>query len=312
MKNALFLIFLAPILLPSLTPATAEAAEAAGAIFLSEVQRRNLGLQIVEAGIHELARTAEVSAVLVVPPEKHGQVSAPFAGKVTEVLVKLGQSVRAGDPVLKVTPLAVGSPAQTLVSPIAGHVIRQNSMPGRTFTSETSLVEVGDDSELLAQGLFFQSPILNEIKLGARATFLVDVHPGETFPGVLQRIDTGHGPEDPVFHIYAAIPNPRHQLRPNFRGRLLVELEAPQAVVAIPRRAVLGSLGKLFVFVENEDAHFEKREVILGLRSGDLIEIVEGLLPGEKVVTVGNYQLQYVLPEGSEPAAADPHAGHTH
>ena len=208
--------------------------------------------------------------------------------------MKLGQEVKAGDPVLKVSPLVVGSPIQTLTAPISGHVIRQASAPGAGFTPETALVEIGDDRELLAQGIFFQSPVLTQIKMGSPATFLLDLFPGESFAGTLQRLDTGHGLDDPSFHIYALIGNPEHRLRPNFRGRLAIQIEAPYPAVAVPRRAVLGSLGKLFVFVESDDAHFERREVITGIRSGDWVEIVEGLLPGEKVVTVGNYQLQYV------------------
>ena len=283
-----------------------------GPVFLTDSQRRNLGLKTIEAEIVELSPSVDIPATLVVPPEKHGTVSAPFHGRVLEVMVKLGQVVRAGDPMVRVAPLAVGSPAQTLVSPVAGHVIRQSSMPGLSFTPETSLVEVGDDSELLAQGLVFQSPVLHQIKLGAPASLHLDLFPGESFAGKLQRIDTGHGPEDPGFHIYAVIPNASHRLRPNFRGHLVIALDEPQPAVAVPRRAVLGSLGNLFVFVENEEAHFEKREVVTGIRSGDLVEIIEGVLPGEKVVVVGNYQLQYVTSGAGSAADTEAHAGHSH
>jgi multidrug efflux pump subunit AcrA (membrane-fusion protein) len=274
------------------------------------MQRRNLGLKTSEAEIREMGQTIEVPAVLVIPPEKHGKVTAPFAGRVVDVLVKLGQELRSGEPVLKVAPLAVGSPPQTLTAPVSGHVIRQNSVPGQTFSPETSLVEIGDDTELLAQGLFFQSPALTNIKLGGRASFLLDLFPGENFDGALQRLDTGHGPEDPSFHVYASIPNLDHRLRPNFRGRLAVEIGPRQPVVAVPRRAVLGSLGRWFVFVDN-GTHFEEREIVTGLRGGDWIEIVEGVLPGEKVVTVGNYQLQYISPEG-QGDSSDSSSGHGH
>ena len=311
------------LLIPLLFPLTALAGPACaehasnigvsahtGPVALSESQRKNLGLQTTGAAIVELGPSIDIPATLVVPPEKHGSVSAPFEGRVLEVLVKLGQTVQAGDPVVRVAPLSLGSPAQTLVSPVTGHVIRQNSMPGLPFTPETSLVEVGDDSQLLAQGLIFQSPELQKIRIGAPASLSVDVFPGEEFAGVLQRLDTGHATDDPGFHLYAAIPNPGHRLRPNFRGRLRIALGETQPVIAVPRRAVLGSLGRFFVFVENEDGLFEKREVATGIRSGDLVEIVEGILPGDKVVTVGNYQLQYL---GAESTGGEEHDhGHSH
>jgi cobalt-zinc-cadmium efflux system membrane fusion protein len=311
-------LFLIPLLLPLAAQAGPACAEHAanfgssthsGPVALTDSQKKNLGLETTEAAVVELGPSIEIPATLVVPPEKHGSISAPFEGRVLEVLVKLGQTIQAGDPVLRVTPLAVGSPAQTLVSPISGHVIRQNSMPGLPFTPETSLVEVGDDTQLLAQGLVFQSPELRKIKIGAPATLAVDVFPGEEFAGVLQRLDTGHAAEDLGFHLYAAIPNPDHRLRPNFRGTLRIALADPQPAIAIPRRAILGSLGKLFVFVENDEGAFEKREIVTGIRSGNLVEVLEGVLPDEKVVTVGNYQLQYL--GAASPAGGDEH-GHSH
>jgi multidrug efflux pump subunit AcrA (membrane-fusion protein) len=280
-----------------------------GPVVLSDAQRKNLGLETTAASIVDLAPSVDIPAILVVPPEKHGSVSAPFAGRVLEVLVKLGQQIQAGDPVVRVAPLAVGSPAQTLASPVSGHVILQKAMPGLAFTPETTLVEVGDDTQLLAQGLIFQSPELNKIQIGAPASLSLDVFPGEEFSGVLQRLDTGHAAEDPGFHLYAAIPNPDHRLRPNFRGHLRIALGEAQPAIAIPRRAVLGSLGKLFVFVENEDGAFEKREVVTGIRSGNFVEILEGVLPDEAVVTVGNYQLQYL---GAESASGGDEHGHSH
>lgn len=285
------------------------AAGPSGPVTLSESQRRNLGLEVFEAGIVEMSPSVEVPAILVVPPERHGRVTASFAGRVVEVFVKLGQDVKKGDPIVEVAPLAVGSPPQTLTAPVSGHVIRQESSPGKTFTPETSLVDIADDSELLAQGLFFQSPMLEKIELGAPAEFLVDVFPGTPFEGTIQRVDPGHGPDEPSFHLYAELPNEQHALRPNLRGRLVVAIGEPQPVVAVPRRAVLGSLGNLFVFVENEDGIFERREVVTGLRSGNLVEVIEGVLPGDKVVTVGNYQLQFVTPEGD---AAESSGGHGH
>jgi multidrug efflux pump subunit AcrA (membrane-fusion protein) len=77
-----------------------------------------------------------------------------------------------------------------------------------------------------------------------------------------------------------------------------VQTGDPQTVIAVPRRAVLGSLGKMFVFVENEPGTYERREVVTGLKSGD------------RVVIVGNYQLQYVLPQSG--GTIDAGHGHAH
>lgn len=284
-----------------------------GPILLSATQRHNLGLQTVEAEVRELGRSMDVPATLVVPPEKRGLVTALFAGRVTDIRVKAGQEVRKGEPVLVAEPIQLGSSPQPLVAPISGRVIRVLCSIGGAFTPETPLIEIADDSELLAQGILFQSVALNQFRLGSPARFFVDIEPDASFDGVLQRIDTGHEPEDPSFHLYALIPNPAHRLRPNLKGRLAIRLEKPRPVIAVPRRAVLGSLGDRFVFVELDDGHVERRAIAEGIRDGNWVEVIEGLLPGERVVTVGNYQLQFVAPEGSSSGGAglDEH-GHAH
>jgi multidrug efflux pump subunit AcrA (membrane-fusion protein) len=79
-------------------------------------------------------------------------------------------------------------------------------------------------------------------------------------------------------------------------------------VVSVPRRAVLGRLGAKFVYVQTEPLHFERREVVTGMVSGDRVEIVEGVLPGDVIVTNGHYQLQYTA-SGAAPAGE---GGHDH
>jgi multidrug efflux pump subunit AcrA (membrane-fusion protein) len=282
-----------------------------GPVTLSEVQRRNLELRTTEAAVVELSPALDVPAVLVLPPDRHARITAPFAGRVTSLLAKLGEHVKKDQPLLRVTPLSVGSPPQDLRAPLDGVIFDQDAVVGTAFKPETTLMETGDYHELLAQGVFYQSPELLRIRPGQKVTISLDVFPDERFEGVVQRVDPGHGDASPFFHIYALIPNPDDKLHPNYRARLRVETGEPQTVIAVPRRAVLGSLGKLFVFVESEPGIYERREVVTGMKSGDQIEIIEGVLPGDSVVTVGNYQLQYVLPDTGA-AALDADHGHPH
>ena len=68
------------------------------------------------------------------------------------------------------------------------------------------------------------------------------------------------------------------------------------SAIVVPVNAVLGEAGELFVFIQSEDnaLKFVRRSVVVGARDDRYLEIIEGVLPGEKVVTTGNYQLQYV------------------
>ncbi|MBJ7258331.1 MAG: efflux RND transporter periplasmic adaptor subunit [Chthoniobacterales bacterium] len=282
-----------------------------GPIILTATQAANLGIKTETAETVEIAPSVEVPAILVLPPEKHARISAPFAGRVTELLVKLGDHVAKAQPLMRVTPLAVGSPAQELRAPIEGVVFDQEAVIGLAFTPETTLMHTGDYRELLARGSFYQSPGLTEVKKGQKAVLLLDVFPGEKFQGMVQRVDPGHGEGSPFFHIYALVPNPDDRLHPNYRARMVIETAATETVVAVPRRALLGRMGAKFVYVQTEPLHFERRDVKTGLVSGDRVEIVEGILPGDAVVTNGHYQLQYVASASSTEPQGDEH-GHAH
>lgn len=286
------------------------AADHGGPLELTEQQAANLRLETKEAEILEIAPTLDVPAVFVLPPEHHGKITAPFAGRVTALLAKLGDHVKRDQTLLRVSPLAVGSPAQEIKAPIDGVIFEQDAVIGMPFTPETILMHTGDYRELLARGTFYQSPDLTRITPGQRAVVLLDVFPGQRFEGVVQRVDPGHAEGSPFFHIYALVPNPDDKLHPNYRGRMLIETGAPQTVVAVPRRAVLGRLGDKFVYVQTEPLHFERRGVVTGLVSGDRVEIVEGVLPGDTVVTNGHYQLQYA--SGGKVAKEESGESHTH
>jgi multidrug efflux pump subunit AcrA (membrane-fusion protein) len=283
---------------------------AGGPVTLSEAQQKNLGLQTAEAEIAEFVPTVEVPAVLVLPPERHARITAPFEGRVTRLLVKLGEPIKKDQPLLEVSPLVVGSPNQELKAPLDGIVFDQTAVIGTTFKPETILMQTGDYEELLAQGLFYQSPELMKITMGQKVTLALDIFPGETFDGIIQRVDPGHEQASAFFHIYALIPNRDDKLHPNYRARMSIQTGDPQTVIAVPQRAVLGNLGKLFVFVESEPGTYERREVVTGMKSGDRIEMIEGVLPGDRVVIMGNYQLQYVLPDAG--TSMDAGHGHSH
>ena len=94
-------------------------------------------------------------------------------------------------------------------------------------------------------------------------------------------------------------------------AELAVVVASTDAALAIPRSALLGEFGNEFVFVEQdpEQGLFKRVPVVRGLDDDQFVEIVEGLLPGDRVVTIGNYSLQF-LPPYEEPGHGDPSTPH--
>lgn len=267
-------------------------AAGSGPVELSDAAIANLGVETAEATIVELQPSVQLVAQVEPLPEKVAQITPRFDGTVGEILVKLGESVKAGQPLLRLIPRTIGNPEVIVKSPLAGAVTKVNVTLGQAFAPDTVLLIIGDYSSVLARGIAYESAEILALKIGDPATLTVDVFPGHRFEGAIQRSDVGLESDSKTFEVYALIDNHEGKLRPNLLGQLSVATGKAQQVLAVPEKAILGDLGNLFAFVR-EGNTFEKRAVRLGIKSGGQVEILEGVFPGEQIVTRGNYQLQY-------------------
>ncbi len=299
-------------------PEAGEDLPAFGPITLTEDTIRNLGVQTVEANPAPLQKRLQMAARIEGLPERQAKISARAEGRVAEIMVKLGDRVTAGQPLLRFDPLTVGNPPVILKAPIDGFVVRQDASIGQALRPETVLMELADYAQVLARATTFESPDLSAIKAGDPARVQVQVFSDQIFEGKVQRLDVGLERESGTFEVYVLLDNPELKLRPNMQATATIGIGEAQDLVAVPQRAVLGDLGNLFVFVQEDEPNtFARRNVVVGMKAGDQVEIVEGVLPGAKVVTQGNYQLQFAATtKKPEEAAAKPdemgHEGHDH
>ena len=70
----------------------------------------------------------------------------------------------------------------------------------------------------------------------------------------------------------------------------------------VPAAAVVDDAGRPIVFVQREGETFERRAVTLGPRSGDVVQITDGVKPGDRVVTKGAYLVRLASLSTSVPA----------
>jgi len=84
-------------------------------------------------------------------------------------------------------------------------------------------------------------------------------------------------------------------------GEVAIVVGSNTQTIAVPVNAVIEDGPDKFVFVENADL-YQKVDVVTGLSDDVYVEIVDGLYPGDVVVTQGNHQLLAVAtrPKGGE------------
>lgn len=274
-------------------------AGAAVVVQVSRDARANLGLELVEAAIRPMESTLAVIGEIAALPDRAGAVTSRIAGRVTWIGVAEGDSVRRGAPVVEVESLQLGDPPPRARynAPLSGRVVDRHVVPGDSVEPNAHLLEVADLAEVLAVGHLFEGQI-GRVKVGQKARVRVPSYPDAAFDGVVERVGSALDPTTRSLPVYVRVGNPEGKLLPRMPAELAVVVASADAALAIPRSALLGEFGNEFVFVDEDPERglFKRVSVVHGLDDDQFVEIVEGLLPGDRVVTVGNYSLQFLPP----------------
>ncbi len=115
------------------------------------------------------------------------------------------------------------------------------------------------------------------------------------------------GPVDPRTRAVTVFLRPLEDAELRIGAPIDVELTLgePRSVTAIPRSAIVWESGLPYAFIELGGESFERRQLELGVHEGSFVEVVSGLSPGERVVTIGADVVALA-------AAAPASAGHGH
>src|SRR5439155_1165046 len=94
--------------------------------------------------------------------------------------------------------------------------------------------------------------------------------------------------------VRVEVPYPQRTLRLGMFVAMSVETGSSQGVTVVPQAAVqaIGDRTVVYTPVEGEEAKFTARPVKLGTARGNLVQVLEGIKPGEKVVTDGSFFLR--------------------
>ena len=120
--------------------------------------------------------------------------------------------------------------------------------------------------------------------------FTVDAYPGRRFEGRVFLVSPQVNQSTRMFDFGALVPNADRALKAGTfaRGELLLEKDVPTVTVPLDSLVVGSGVSRVFV-VTNGVA--SSRIVRPGRTVGDRQEVLEGLRPGEQVVTTGQGKL---------------------
>ncbi len=134
------------------------------------------------------------------------------------------------------------------------------------------------------------------VHVGQPVTMKVMAYPDRIFHGKVSKIYAVVDPNTHRTKIRASVADPGNELRPGMLANVIIRVQEPLETVAIPANGVVREGdGTMTVWVTTDRHHFLQRTVKVGLQREGWDQIVDGLKPGELVVTDGGIFLSNML-----------------
>jgi cobalt-zinc-cadmium efflux system membrane fusion protein len=180
-------------------------------------------------------------------------------------------------------------PYLVVPSPLTGRVTARSAAPGDFVQPGTvpAPYSVADIARIWMNASVTESD-MPLVRKGQRIQVAVMAFPGRVFEG---EISTVGAMVDPQLHrglVRAEIDDPRHELLPGMFASFVIVTGEPQSAAAVPLDGVVREgNGTMTVWVTTDRHHFTRRPVKIGQQHAGYDQILDGVRPGEQVVTKG-------------------------
>ncbi|CZG07015.1 TPA: efflux RND transporter periplasmic adaptor subunit [Legionella pneumophila subsp. pneumophila] len=175
----------------------------------------------------------------------------------------------------------------TIHSPIQGTVLKKMALVGMRIEPGDELYTIADLSRLWVLGDIYEYE-LPYIRLGQMADLTLTYLPNELFKAKLDFIYPTIDMKTRTAKVRFEVDNQKEQLKPGMYVNLELKVPLGERLV-VPKNAVLLTGERAVVFIYHGNGKIEWRDVTLGVRAGDLLEIIKGVKEGDQIITSANF-----------------------
>ena len=192
--------------------------------------------------------------------------------------IKFNVKVNKGDLVAKLT-------TKTIIAPFAG-IIGKRGISGSSLGSENTIILTLDDSKKVLCDLKIPEVYAAILKKDLKLTAKFSAYKDKVYEGKIQTVASRVDAQTRSILARAQIKNENSEIIP---GSLL-EIEIlynNKSTLSVPDTSIMYEGSKKFIYKMLENKTLEKIEVKTGVRHQGNIEILDGLVEGDKIIAEG-------------------------
>jgi cobalt-zinc-cadmium efflux system membrane fusion protein len=127
------------------------------------------------------------------------------------------------------------------------------------------------------------------VRIGQPIYFTVLAYPDRPFPAKISYVATALDPTTRRLLVRASVDNAAGLLKPEMFASVKILTGEGEAAIAVPRDAIIheGERSRVWV-ARDHDTAIELRQIKVGLTNGTMVEVLDGLAPGDRVITRGS------------------------
>ncbi|ABF92941.1 cation efflux system protein CusB [Myxococcus xanthus DK 1622] len=183
-----------------------------------------------------------------------------------------------------------GQPVENMpfLAPASGYVLEKNVVEGAAVKAGERLFRIAPLAKVWVEADVYEQD-LARVKPGHPVEVTLPYLPGKKYAGSVGYVYPSLQGATRTGRIRIELPNPELELKPDMYAdvRFLLQGGAPR--LQIPDSAVIYTGPRRLVFVDLGEGRLRPQEVKLGIKGNGTYEVLEGLSPGDVVVTSGNF-----------------------
>jgi membrane fusion protein, heavy metal efflux system len=220
-----------------------------------------------------------------------GTIRAMYASADAATTAMNGAALELRAPIDGILTSVSGTGQSVLTDQVLFTVLNPQTLWIEAQVPEAAIERIREANDALVQGMDRAAPLVSLRDLGGTLVFSgLEVHPvSRTVPLIYE------------------VANHEAQWRVGQQLRLHIETQTAESALAIQDSALVEEGGLFVAFVQLAGETFDKRELRLGIRDGEWIQVLSGIAEGERVVTKGAYAIRLAAASAIIPAHSHTH-----